>query len=96
MKHIRSLSLTIVGVFLILCSNATAQSFSCSFGRPACLGYDDKVVSSSATCLIHTHAWEASFANLTFKALLVSTKIWLMSTTIWSDGRMRRTTPFKS
>jgi len=50
MKYIGSLSLTIVGAFLIFCSNATAQSFSCSFGRPACLGYNDKVVSSSATC----------------------------------------------
>ena len=27
-----------------------AQSFSCSIGTPACLGYSDKVVSSDAIC----------------------------------------------
>lgn len=30
---------------------STAQSFSCSFGEPACLGYGAVVCKSSATCV---------------------------------------------
>jgi len=37
-------------MFASLLPQAHAQSFSCSFGTPACLGYSDKVVSSNAIC----------------------------------------------
>jgi len=45
--------LKLATAFAVLCcaSAASAQSFSCSLGRkPACLGYDDKVVDQNAQC----------------------------------------------
>lgn len=35
---------------LLPVSAAHAQSFSCSIGKPACLGFGEKVVDSSAVC----------------------------------------------
>ena len=39
------------GFLLLIAVSANAQNFSCSYGkRGACLGYNDKVVSSDAIC----------------------------------------------
>lgn len=38
-----------------------AQSFSCNFGQPACLGYNDKVVDQSAQCFDRNTCWPGGF-----------------------------------
>ena len=66
-------------MFTLWLPPAHAQSFSCSIGTPACLGYSDKVVSSDETVLIATHALETSSVNRTYKMSLTSMMTYLMN-----------------
>ena len=47
----RSRLLLIVGLVVFVTQPAAPQSFSCSFGQPACLGYGENVCSSSGKCV---------------------------------------------
>lgn len=48
------LKLVVVAVAVMIADYASAQSFSCPYGKqPSCLDYNDKVCSSMAKCVTH-------------------------------------------
>ena len=51
LKSICMASFVLAGWSFLQSSNAYAQSFSCSYGQPACLDYGAKVCSSFAKCV---------------------------------------------
>lgn len=51
MKRLRAFAAATVASFTISITSASSQSFSCTFGQPACLDYGAKVCSSLAKCV---------------------------------------------
>lgn len=49
------------GLLLLGATECLAQSFSCSMGQPACVGYDEKVVRRDAQCFASYTCFPAGF-----------------------------------
>ena len=59
-------------IALMVSDPVQAESFSCSFGQPACLDYGDKVCSSSAKCVSESAAcfdsYQCNYEGFTCKS----------------------------
>ena len=68
----KSALVVLVGIGLVSATMGAAQSFSCSIGQPACLGWGETVCSSSGKCVSDSamcfDRWQCDFEGFTCKS----------------------------